>query len=347
MKPISPELIQKYLKGNCSLEEEALVLNWYNSFESMADPYYELSPQQQEDLKDRMLRNIESEIGESPNEKHGGIKYLRYFVYLIAGAAAIFLILNTPRVLNTTTNNQFQANNSSIPDEQIIITNKTKTIYKQILPDNSIVWLSPDAQIKYHKIFKKNLREITLSGESFFEVTKDKKHPFVIYSDNITTRVWGTSFRVRDIKNAATAEVAVITGKVSVEIAQGNKRGGLFRSNSSSISNVMLLPKQMVTYKKVENNLQIGKTNKTPSLSIWEKTDLSFDKIPLGDVIHTLNKQYHVEIILHDKKLENLLLRADLNDQSLPDVLEMLKKSLKLTYVTDGKKFTLQRDYTR
>lgn len=343
MEPISPELIQKYLSGACSPEEEHIVLNWYNSFEIKADPYDQLNIHQRHELRLRMLANIESGISPAQNGKTGTLKIIKYIGYVLGAAATILLFIKVPGFLN----NQKQHQSASyVLNEEVSITNRTHTIYKQVLPDKSIAWLSPGAHISYHKVFSKNLREIKLSGESFFEVTKDKAHPFVIYSDHITTRVWGTSFRVHDSKNAATAEVAVVTGKVSVEIAAGGKRESLFATKAGLNNNVMLLPRQKVVYGKINHDLKVGRVAELSSLNIWQKADLSFEKTSLHDVIQALNKQFNVEIVLQDKTLNNYILQADFNDQSLPDIMEMLKKLLKLTYVTDGEKFTLQKEYT-
>jgi hypothetical protein len=62
MKQISPELIQRYLNGNCTSEEEVRVLDWYNSFENEPDPYFKLTDDQQQQLQKRMLGNIELNI---------------------------------------------------------------------------------------------------------------------------------------------------------------------------------------------------------------------------------------------------------------------------------------------
>jgi ferric-dicitrate binding protein FerR (iron transport regulator) len=341
MEPVSPELIQKYLSGACSPEEEAMVLNWYNSFESKTDPYDQLNVQQRQELRLRMLMNIESGLNADQKGKTGSLKFLKYIGYTLAAAAVVLLFLKIPGFLNDQKGIQ---PNAYTQDEEIVITNHTATIYKQILPDKSIVWLSPGAHVSYHKVFRKDLRVVKLSGESFFEVTKDKAHPFVIYSGHLTTRVWGTSFRVHDSEGDATAEVAVVTGKVSVEIADENKPKKIVDAKTAWNSNVMLLPRQKVIYEKSRHDLKVGRVAELSSLNMWNKADLSFDKTSLHDVIQALNKQFNVEIMLRDKDLNGYVLQADFTDQSLPDIMEMLKKLLKLSYVTDGRKFTLQKE---
>lgn len=335
MEPISTELIDRYVSGDCSPEEEAIVLNWYNSFESRPDPYIILSAQQQQELRMRMLVNIKSGIQKGSASK---IKRYKNIIYLVSAAAIIILIIRIPGIFSK---NKLPLITSANPVQEIVIYNKTQTIYKQILPDNSVAWLSPGARIEFKKNFGKHFRQVKLSGESFFEVTKDKAHPFVIYSNHLTTTVWGTSFRVRDIKNTATAEVAVVTGKVSVKISSVKKRNQVI--NSKIGSSVMLLPKQKVVYETAHRELQVEAIGKLSSICLWQRANLSFENVPLKEVFQTLDKQYNVEITLQDKKLNNYLLQADFNDLNLPDVMEILKKLLKLDYVTDGRRFMLQR----
>ncbi|EHQ28727.1 FecR family protein [Mucilaginibacter paludis] len=341
MKSIPPELIQKFLNGDCSTEEKEIVMNWYNSFDRKADPYDQLSAGQQQELRLRMLTNIQSGINIAGTAGTGRLKRLKYIGYTIAAAAAILLIFNKSGLLKLAARRQQTGIAQSI---DTAISNHTQTICKQVLPDKSVVWLSPGARISYPKKFNGNFREVNLSGESFFEVTKDKAHPFIVYSGHVTTQVWGTSFRIHDIKGESTAEVAVVTGKVSVVIAgqSGNRNGqpefvGLK-------SRVMLLPRQKVNYSDMAGGLKVAAVPQVSSLSIWTKASLSFEKKSLNEVIDALNKQFHVEISLLDKGLGDYTVNADFDGQSLPDIMEILKKLLKLTYVTDGTKFVLQKE---
>lgn len=321
MKPISQELIQKYLRGDCTPEEAQAVIDWYDSFEHVHDPYQDLSTVQQKDLKDRMLSNIEVEN----KRPHRFLNYRRLF-YLTTAAAVLLLVFNYKNLLQ----NPFPFSSSKFKNTaQITVRNQTNSIIKQVLPDESIVWLSPGAKIQYHKNFKSQ-RTLKLMGESFFEVTKDQRHPFVIYSNHITTTVWGTSFRIRDNSQSDHAEVAVLTGKVSVKMARVSSK------------EVMLLPRQRAIYQSNKPVLEIDSANKYASLEIWKKTNLVFERTTVKNVIQILNKEFNVRILLEDTTLNNLEMQADFNNQSLPDIMLMLSKILNRSYATDGKNFVFE-----
>jgi ferric-dicitrate binding protein FerR (iron transport regulator) len=167
----------------------------------------------------------------------------------------------------------------------------------------------------YPHNFTSTLRKVQMQGEAFFEVSPDPKRPFIIYSGNVITRVWGTSFRIRAYENIP-FEVSVLTGKVSVQL------------QTRKDSELILLPQQTATYITASDLLKKGIEKKTSAMSIWHKETMTFDNEPIREVIKVLNAQFKVNISTADEKLLDYVLKADFNDQSLPSILEMLRKSL-------------------
>jgi transmembrane sensor len=317
-KDISPELIRKYLNGQCTSGETVAVDEWYNSFDGEPDAIAMLSAKQQDELKAILIKKINANIkvlGQPELTIPKKAFPVKKMIYYVSGIAAMLLIA----LLFTISNQKGSHQNVSDTTEQLSVTNLTKSITKQTLSDGSTVWLSPHSNIKYPKMFTGTLREVHMVGEAFFEVHKDHKHPFVIYSGGLVTRVWGTSFRIRAYKNIPT-EVSVVTGKVSVRVPKQNA------------AEVMLLPNQKVTYLKAKDALKTDMKVKDASMQIWQKARLSFDNVQLNDVMKILNKKFGVNISTADKSLGNFVLNADFTDQNLPAILEMMGKSLELTY---------------
>jgi ferric-dicitrate binding protein FerR (iron transport regulator) len=97
---------------------------------------------------------------------------------------------------------------------------------KQVqLSDGTAIWLEPGSRLLYPEKFSSSIRDVTFLGEAFFEVAKDAKRPFVIHTGTIRTYVLGTSFAVKAY-DTAMQEVAVVTGKVKVQVEQPLKKGG-------------------------------------------------------------------------------------------------------------------------
>ncbi len=136
---------------------------------------------------------------------------------------------------------------SSLSAEIIKVFNSGTTAQKLTLQDGSTVILEPGGEVRYNEKFL-NSREVYLSGDAFFEVTKDASHPFLVYANEVTTKVLGTSFRIKAKQGEKEIVVAVKTGKVSV------------MANSVSndvpdkkIQEITLTPNQQAIYKRNEH----------------------------------------------------------------------------------------------
>ena len=335
MKKLIPvELLEKYINGECTEAEVSFVKKWYQSFDDEDDHVSDISFAEEKDLEERIYNhilnriNITSELSEEPVKKSSGIFSRNW--YAIAGAAAVALFVT---VMALYQHNQINATMGADPSSQqmVSITNNSGQIYKAILPDNSAVWLNPHSQLTYPKAFAALSRNVSISGECFFEVTKNPQRPFIISSRSIITKVWGTSFLVNDDEQSNSAEVSVLTGKVSVSIkTAANVNESTLKLEKGE---VMIYPHQKVIYLLDEHILK----PETPvveerALQIYKRVNLSFDNKPLREIIPVLDSTYHVHIKVTTAKLNRYILNADLTGFNLPDVLEALKKSLNVNY---------------
>lgn len=249
-------------------------------------------------------------------------------------AAAIALMLG---LYNYTSYHQHQTN--TIAKINIInIRNHTGNIARQILPDGSRVWLNPNTLLSYPTKFGK-LREVSMEGEAFFEVTKDHLHPFQITSGKILTTVWGTSFRIRYIPGDNSAKVSVLTGKVSVSIPE---KGRLKTYKATAHEEVMLLPEEEVTYQQSDQHLVKAPIPAISDMQIWHKANLSFENTPLSTVAAELSKYYRVKIAIEGEKLAQYQLTADFTNKNLADILTLISKSVHTDYARNDNKIILR-----
>ncbi|MBO9153480.1 FecR family protein [Chitinophaga sp. GCM10012297] len=315
---IPHELIEKYLRQACTPEEEMALYDWYDSLASGEGLDGIMPPSSQQALKERMRNRIGANIADAETRSGKRRAVIRRLTYSLSGAAAMLVLVFGLQFLLRKTPEKLE---SGIRGE-ITVSNTTTGMHKQLLPDSSVVWLSPNSQLEYSQQFSGDKRQVRLTGEAFFQVREDARRPFIIYSNGIVTKVLGTSFRIRSFEKTST-EVAVATGKVSVAI-EGNKR-----------SEMILLPDQHVTYEPGDQRLARD-SSAAASMAIWKKAGLSFTNTPVSEVIKKLNRQFGVQITLKDKSTENYSLNADFTDQNLPDILEMMQTSLNITYELEG-----------
>jgi len=330
-KQLPDYLLAKFLKGQCTPDEEASVEHWYNSFQNSSDYLSVISKEERNELKNRIRTRIESDILKATGVRFAKLNTLKYWAYSLSGIAAIlivYFILVRPVKLQ-------QVNGI----KQITKINNTRNIIKQVLSDGSRIWMMPGAKIEYAQVFTGDKREITLSGESFFEVTKNPSKPFIVYSGNLITKVWGTSFRIRDAGNLSFADVTVLTGKVSVKLLHPGTRNNHF--NFKTPDEVMIYPSEQVVYAKKQHLFKEQSKPEMEDLFMWKKPNLSFDNEPVKDVIPVLNNTFNVHIKTTNQKVNAYLLSADFDGLNFPEIMEMIHKALNIDYEINGKTITI------
>ncbi|MFD0749573.1 FecR family protein [Mucilaginibacter calamicampi] len=346
-KDLSVALLEKYFKDECNEIEIAEINSWYDSFDSSSDDISQLSEQEQQLFKQLMLGNILENIGYGEKGKERSLDQVkpsraRVVLFATSIAAAVllcfFLINNgAQRSLNVAASKQQHANNN------VVANNITNAIQKIVLSDGSRVWLSPNSKLTYPKSFAVHNRQVSMTGEAFFEVTKDKKRPFSIFSENTVTKVWGTSFRIRAYKNELT-KVSVVTGRVSVSVAVQPKSTSDVKQVAVTAvrQELMLTPDQEAIYDRKLNFLKKNVEITDPSISIWKNTSISFENTPMPEVFRILSKKFKVNISSTDSKINSDYLNADFTNESLPSIMEIINKSLNVSYTVKGNQFILQ-----
>jgi ferric-dicitrate binding protein FerR (iron transport regulator) len=335
------DLLQKYVKGECTEFEKQFVKQWYASFDNDPDFIAGLDMDAERELEERIYDKILNTI-DLPNSVKilpGHPKKVRTLRIWYSAAAAIAVFIGVALFFHKSTKSPNHLTAEVVTSGFIYVSNNTNKLLKSVLPDNSTVWLSPHAHIRYPKVFDTRLRLISMSGECFFEVTKNPKQPFVISSRSIITKVWGTSFVVDDRNERDSAEVSVITGKVSVHIKSKNKDN----DNSPNLqkSGVMLYPHQKAVYAVSQQILKKESTENEASLQLWNRVSLSFDNRPLKEIIPVLNDKFHVQLSFADDKLNHYILHGDFDGFNLPEILESLKTSLNINYRINNNKIEL------
>ncbi|MFA6086273.1 FecR family protein [Mucilaginibacter sp.] len=248
--------------------------------------------------------------------------------------AAIFLIFITIGFISYQTltksddlitkdvlNNQVKISNTS---------NKSKLV---LMNDGSLAVLTPGSEIQFPSAFKGEERNVYLQGEAFFEVHKDHKHPFLVHSQNMITRVLGTSFTVKAFKNAAEFRVIVNTGKVWV-YDQKTKPAAEKKDVVIALS-----PNQQVTYKR--NALQFKKDTLIHPLLLSKEVavkELNFTNIQFSTVISKLNEAYGIQIEYNKQKLGDLRITALLAEHPLNEKVELICRAVNAKYrFADGR----------
>ena len=332
MKRITPELLQKYLQGKCTPEENEFVNDWYTSFDESADDGRLLDLEQREQLKQKMLLQIRDNLAAAGQSIATGKKQSKYrsvaASFYKTAAAVTLLVAAGMGILYNKNKNNLQAI-APVPKRINItaLSNTTQSILRQELSDGTIVWLKPNSSIEYPDVFHETLRTIQLKGEAFFDVARDEHRPFIVTTGNVITKVLGTSFNIKAYKDASTIEVSVMSGKVAVQMNPADAP-----DIAPDTSEVLLTPNERVTYVKAEKRLLKEAPLQLPELAMWQVTSIEYDNVPVERVLRMLEKKFNITIQVKNTNLNNCLIRADFTNQNLADILEMLSRSIEATY---------------
>ena len=159
------------------------------------------------------------------------------------------------------------------------------------LSDGSTVRLNAESTITYPEEFTKELREVELVGEAYFDVKKDKARPFIITSHTIQTTVLGTSFNI-DAYDASLISVALVEGKVKVnatnkgsadeqEVYLNPGELALYDSNTQNIKTDSFDEKKLIAWKDgIIYMSGAGYEQVFDQLAHWYGVEFAFENIP-------------------------------------------------------------------
>ena len=204
------------------------------------------------------------------------------------------------------------------------------------LPDESTIELAPKSRLAYANNFdSSSTRDVYLSGEAFFKVTKNSSRPFRVFSNEIMTTVLGTSFSVRSFDKDTIIQVRVRTGKVSVYSASDLKKGNL----PNAMGGIILTPNQELVYEKSKQKFQKALLQ-DPSAIVadpsYEKS-MSYEDVSLEKVFEQLSRVYGINIVYDNELLKKCTVTADLRNESFYRKIELICKAISASYeIIDG-----------
>jgi ferric-dicitrate binding protein FerR (iron transport regulator) len=228
------------------------------------------------------------------------------------------------------------------------VTTRPGSRSKVQLPDGSLVWLNADSKLSYTLNATTGYREVALTGEAYFDVAKDKDHPFLIHTSTIDIKVLGTVFNVRSYNNDRNTEADLFQGSIEVAL-HGNPGKKIILQPSEKLlvhNNEMAVTGIKVTPKKDEDADQpimtLGKVRYQQEDSsyletLWIKNQLVFDNLTLEELALRLERWYAVKVTITDEKLKSQRFSGRFELENVQQVMEALKLSGDLTYTINKK----------
>jgi ferric-dicitrate binding protein FerR (iron transport regulator) len=310
------DLLERYIKGESTDEEAALLEKWYERLTGEKESTKLLSEADEQRLVQELREKIASreapEMGKEPENRVRNRRVLRYaavWAGMIMVSGGIWMQWNRKnlrlagkRPLNYTT-----------------LATNYQQVRKVLLPDSSVVWLNSATRLSFPVDFATN-REIWLSGEAFFTVKHDVDHPFVVLAGNTSTKVFGTSFNISAYPEAGELRISLKTGKIAVEY------GGKAQKT--------LQPGQLMIYNKESGGGEVL-LEETGDMDVWTAGRMVFYKTPLKEALAQIEARYGLRII-YDHSITNRTITARFENTALEKVLQSLSFGWDLHFTRAG-----------
>ena len=196
--------------------------------------------------------------------------------------------------------------------------------YQVILPDHSKVWLNAASSIKYPSSFAGlENRTVDLNGEAYFEVAKDKTHPFIVKTVRQEVKVLGTHFNVNAYNDDEDTKTTLLEGSVQLN------GGIMLKPNEQGISKA-----NVISIKTVNANEAVA----------WKQGDFIFKNQELTTTMRQIARWYNVEVIYEKDAPKQLKLGGSISRTNpISVVLKAMEKTGKVKFRLEGRRVIVSK----
>lgn len=352
---MNPELLKKYFNNQCTDQELESVVNWMNEAGRTSEGksiLYGLWEEMDDDsdipgvgfevLLDRIHHHInigqttdKLEVAGQNLEKYG--KRIHLLNVLTKIAAVLLLPVIGITFAISAKYYSVKSGQASVNMAYNEVFSSVDAITKITLPDGSNVWLNHSSSLKYPATFQGKSRKVELKGEGYFEVSHNAKIPFIVSTGDLEVVATGTTFNILAYPDEDRIETSLINGIVSLE------RSG---SDGKLTDLLKMKPSELSIYKKSTNQI-ITRTISDDRYFSWKEGKLIFNKEPMGEVVKKLRRWFNVDLQINDPRLLELNFTGTFQNETLPQVMELLALISPVNYSISGRKETGNGTFTK
>jgi len=192
-----------------------------------------------------------------------------------------------------------------------------------VLSDGTHVFLNSGTTLRYPVQFLKGFdRSVFLTGEAYFDVAKDKEHPFAVHANELDIKVLGTKFNVSHYPEDTNINTVLVEGSVELHTKGEDGESG---------EGTLLKPGFKAEWRKAANNIAIENVD-TQIYTAWVQGKLVFRNTPFRKIRQALERKYNVTIKNKNKNLDKQLFDATFDIETIEEVLESFSKSYAIDY---------------
>jgi len=181
--------------------------------------------------------------------------------------------------------------------------------YQLTLPDGSQVWLNAESSITYPTEFTGNERNVTITGEAYFEVAKDKMKPFQVKAGNQVIEVLGTHFNVNTYKDEETSNTTLLEGSVRLKTVH---------------TSLILKPGQQGQLNPRNEKLSLAANPDVEQVVAWKNGTFNFNGQDFATSMRQIERWYDIKVVYDGQIPKGTFLGAFDRTLNLSDAIELL-----------------------
>ena len=211
----------------------------------------------------------------------------------------------------------------SLLEKEITINTPRGGTYQIDLQDGTRVWLNAASSLTYHKaLSKRGERIVTLNGEAYFEVAKDKAHPFIVQGKKQRVEVLGTHFNISNYDDDSTARTTLLEGSVKINQA-------------------ILKPGQQSVIE--DNRLKVIPADIELAMA-WKNNDFVFKGEDFKTTMRKIARWYNVDIVYDPGLRENIELDGWISrENKLSEVLTRIELAGNIHFKIEGRRIVVEK----
>lgn len=320
------QAIEEYWKIPPECDHEFLEATYHLHLNRLKQKGFDLETDKEKDESHSPYFNYTAD----PKEKHPK----KRAVLLMAALSMFALLFVTLYIFKGST-----AITSGEKQDKIVqseVSTKSGSRTKIQLPDGSSVWLNGSSKLVYDNVhFGEKLREVTLTGEGYFDVVKNKDKPFIIHTNRINIKVIGTVFNIKAYPGEKNTETSLIRGSIEVTTKDGKEKimmkpnDKLIIRNEEAVSekaaNKSIAPLKDAFISM--SHLTLANDENTVVETAWVDNKLVFDKESFEEVALKMERWYGVSIRFSDNKLKLQKLTGTFEKETVIEALAALQLS--------------------
>ncbi len=278
-------LIAKHILHDLNEDEAAELESWRqdsqqnNEFLSrLSDPEY---------LRKRYQDFVEINSEEASHGKQvRHSRFIRWGAAALAAAAVVLAVLLLPKLRTP---------------KLMTVTAPHKGIASLVLPDGSKVWMKSASSITYPEKFYGSARNVSFSGEGYFEVSSSEENPFIVSADGFKVKVTGTKLDIKSYRDDKVAVAALIEGEVTL----------IYTDSLGNEVEDKMVGGELSMFDKTKRSNTLLKTN-TSIYSSWIGGVYSFESETLEEILRQVCRYYGYNLIVSDSSVKDRVLSGRL-----------------------------------